>query len=174
MSGILYLVATPIGNLEDITLRALRVLRESDLIAAEDTRQSRKLLNHFDIHKPLLSYHRHNLIERGQVLLTMLSDGKTVAVVSDAGTPAISDPGADIAVLAIAAGIEVVAIPGASALLTALSAGGITTDRFVFRGLPAAGKKTNDGKCCNHLLPNSELLFFMKLRIGSTSCLMIC
>lgn len=159
MSGTLYLVATPIGNLEDITLRALRILREVDLIAAEDTRQSRKLLNHYDIHKPLLSYHRHNLTERGQKLLSMLTEGKSIAVVSDAGTPAISDPGADIAELAISAGIEVVAIPGASALLAALSAGGIASDRFAFEGfLPR--EKSKRRKMLQSLLDEQRTLVF--------------
>ncbi len=159
MSGTLYLVATPIGNLEDITLRALRILREVDLIAAEDTRQSRKLLNHYDIHKPLISYHRHNLTERGQELLSMLAEGKSIAVVSDAGTPAISDPGADIAALAIADGIEVVAIPGASALLTALSAGGIEADRFAFEGfLPR--DKSKRRKMLQSLVAEQRTLVF--------------
>lgn len=134
MAGTLYLVATPIGNLEDITARALRVLAGADLIAAEDTRVSSKLLRHFQIEKPLISYYEHNKRLREGMLLEALRAGKDVALIADAGTPGLSDPGADIARAAIAADIEVVAIPGASALLTALTASGLENGPFCFEG----------------------------------------
>jgi len=138
VAGTLYLVATPIGNLEDITLRALRVLREADLIACEDTRQTRRLLDHFGISKPLISYHEHNEAARTAELMEKLEAGANVALVSDAGTPLISDPGYRAAAAAIAAGITVVPIPGPSAILAALAASGLATDDFRFCGfLPA-------------------------------------
>jgi 16S rRNA (cytidine1402-2'-O)-methyltransferase len=138
VTGTLYLVATPIGNLEDITLRALRVLREVDLIACEDTRQTRHLLDHFGIAKPLLSYHDHNEAARAAELIGKLEAGANIALVTDAGTPLISDPGYRAAAAAIAAGIPVVPIPGASAVLTALAGSGLGTDEFRFCGfLPA-------------------------------------
>ena len=130
----LYLVATPIGNLEDITLRALRVLRSADRIACEDTRQTAKLLNHFGISTPTVSYHLHNETGRAEELLQSLKDGARIALVSDAGTPAIADPGAELVAKAIAAGIAVYPIPGASAALTALVASGLSTERFTFHG----------------------------------------
>jgi 16S rRNA (cytidine1402-2'-O)-methyltransferase len=132
--GILYLVATPIGNLEDITARALRILREADLIAAEDTRVTRKLLAHFDIHTPLTSYHAHTSDEKSDSLVEKLTAGKTIALVSDAGTPAISDPGTELVAAAIAEGIRVEPIPGASAVIAALIASGLPTGRFLFEG----------------------------------------
>jgi 16S rRNA (cytidine1402-2'-O)-methyltransferase len=130
----LYLVATPIGNLEDITLRALRVLRSADRIACEDTRQTAKLLNHFGISTPTVSYHLHNETGRAEELLDQLKNGARIALVSDAGTPAIADPGAELVARAIAAGITVYPIPGASAALTALVASGLPTERFTFHG----------------------------------------
>jgi 16S rRNA (cytidine1402-2'-O)-methyltransferase len=134
----LYLVATPIGNLEDITLRALRVLRSADRIACEDTRQTQKLLNHFGISTPTVSYHLHNEGLRAEELLTQLKTGARIAVVSDAGTPGIADPGHEIANAAIAAGIPVFPIPGANAALSALIASGLSTESFLFHGfLPA-------------------------------------
>jgi 16S rRNA (cytidine1402-2'-O)-methyltransferase len=134
----LYLVATPIGNLEDITLRALRVLKEVDRIACEDTRQTQKLLNHFDISTPTLSYHEHNEQARTVELIALLQQGGRVAVVSDAGTPAFSDPGFELVRAAVAAGVRVVPIPGANAALSALVASGLDTDRFLYVGfLPA-------------------------------------
>lgn len=140
--GCLYLCATPIGNLEDITLRALNVLREGDVIAAEDTRHTRKLLSHYDIHKPLTSYHEHNKAQKGQQLLRMMLSGQKVVLVSDAGMPGISDPGYHLVKACIHAGIPVVAIPGASAAVTALVISGLNTDRFVFEGfLPRSGKE---------------------------------
>ncbi|NTW05998.1 MAG: 16S rRNA (cytidine(1402)-2'-O)-methyltransferase, partial [Peptococcaceae bacterium] len=118
--GILYLCATPIGNLEDITLRALRVLKEVNLVAAEDTRRTRKLFSHYDIHTPLTSYHDHNSSGKGQYLISQLLEGKNLALVTDAGLPGISDPGEEITLLALASGIRVVPIPGPSASLSAL------------------------------------------------------
>jgi 16S rRNA (cytidine1402-2'-O)-methyltransferase len=139
----LYLVATPIGNLEDITLRALRVLRNVDRIACEDTRQTQKLLNHFEIHTPTVSYHMHNEGPRTEELTTELKSGARIAVVSDAGTPGIADPGGQIAAAAIAAGINVFSVPGANAAISGLIASGLPTDRFTFHGfLPAkAGQR---------------------------------
>jgi 16S rRNA (cytidine1402-2'-O)-methyltransferase len=138
MAGALYIVATPIGNLEDITLRALRVLKEVDLIAAEDTRHTRILLDHHGIRTSLTSYHEHNERAKAQELVRQLEKGVNIALVSDAGTPAISDPGYRLVVAAITAGVRVVPIPGASALTAVLSASGLSTDRFVFAGfLPA-------------------------------------
>lgn len=138
MSGTLYIVATPIGNLEDITLRALRVLKDVDLIAAEDTRHTRILLDHHGIRASVTSYHEHNERAKAQELVRQLEKGVNIALVSDAGTPAISDPGYRLVVTAIAAGVRVVPIPGASALTAVLSASGLPTDGFVFEGfLPA-------------------------------------
>jgi 16S rRNA (cytidine1402-2'-O)-methyltransferase len=134
VTGILYIVATPIGNLEDITLRALRVLREVDWIACEDTRQTRKLLEHFGISKPMMSYYDHNESARAAELVERLQTGVSVALVSDAGTPLISDPGYRLVQAAIAAAIPVVPIPGASAAVSALSAAGLPTDAFRFCG----------------------------------------
>lgn len=138
MSGTLYVVATPIGNLEDITARALRILREVAVIAAEDTRHSRKLLNHFGIGTPLISCHEHNEQQRQEALVSRLLTGESVALISDAGTPAIADPGYRLVRACHGAGVTVVPVPGPSALLAALSAAGEPTDRFVFEGfLPA-------------------------------------
>ncbi len=135
MKASLYLVATPIGNLEDITLRALRILRdEVSAIACEDTRQTQKILRHFDIDKPLLSYHEHNEESRAAEIVERLGEGKSVALVTDAGTPLISDPGYRVVAAAIAAGFPVVPLPGASAALAALAASGLPTDRFRFIG----------------------------------------
>jgi len=141
MAGVLYIVATPIGNLEDITLRALRVLKEVDLIAAEDTRHTRILLSHYDIRTPLTSYHEHNERTKAQPLVERLLDGENIALVSDAGTPAISDPGYRLVVDAIHAGIRVIPLPGAAALATVLSASGLPTDRFAFEGFIPAKKQ---------------------------------
>ncbi|WP_199247373.1 16S rRNA (cytidine(1402)-2'-O)-methyltransferase [[Phormidium] sp. ETS-05] len=139
--GILYLVGTPIGNLEDITFRALRILREVDLIAAEDTRHTGKLLHHFQIQKPQISYHEHNLKQRGDQLVAKLLQGENIALVTDAGTPGIADPGTAIVQSCIEAGITVVPIPGPSAAIAALTVAGLPTERFVFEGfLPSKGK----------------------------------
>ncbi len=139
----LYLVATPIGNLEDITLRALRILRSADRIACEDTRQTQKLLNHFAISTPTVSYHMHNEGPRTEELIAQLQQGARIAVVSDAGTPGIADPGSQVAIAAIAAGIPVFPIPGANAAISALIASGLSTERFTFHGfLPSkAGQR---------------------------------
>jgi 16S rRNA (cytidine1402-2'-O)-methyltransferase len=139
--GTLYVVATPIGNLEDITLRALRVLKEVDVIAAEDTRHTQILLSHYGIRTPLTSYHEHNEKTKARQLMSRLERGEQIALVSDAGTPAISDPGYRLAVEAIRGGIPVIPIPGASALTAVLSAGGLPTDRFVFEGFLPAKKQ---------------------------------
>lgn len=143
MPGTLYIVATPIGNLEDITFRAVRILKEADLIACEDTRHTRKLLNHFGIETPTTSYYEHNKFSKGDVLLRALDEGKNVALVSDAGTPGISDPGYNLVAAAVEKGIAVVPIPGPSAAVAALCASGLPTDRFLFVGfLPQKdGKK---------------------------------
>lgn len=137
----LYLVATPIGNLEDMSVRALRILKEVDVIAAEDTRNTKKLCNYFDIDTPLVSYHEHNLEFGGEKLLGYLREGKTVALVSDAGLPCISDPGADIVEKAIEEGFAVVPVPGANAAITALIASGLTPQPFFFYGFLTRNKK---------------------------------
>jgi 16S rRNA (cytidine1402-2'-O)-methyltransferase len=133
-AGCLYVVATPIGNLEDISMRALRILKEADVIACEDTRQTMKLLSHFDIQKRLVSYHEHNEITRAAELVIELEQGAKVALVSDAGTPAISDPGHRLVSLSLRHGIKVVPIPGASAFVTALAASGMPIEQFLFIG----------------------------------------
>ena len=133
-TGTLYVVATPIGNLEDITYRAVRILNQVDLVAAEDTRHSRKLFAHFGIHKPLVSYHDHNEQQRQEELLLRLQAGENIALISDAGTPCIADPGYRLIASCHAAGITVVPIPGPSAIITALSAAGVSTERFAFEG----------------------------------------
>ena len=144
-TGCLYLVATPIGNLEDITLRALKILQEVDVIAAEDTRHTRKLLSHYDIHTPLTSYHQHNERSKGEDLVVRMREGLKVALVSDAGMPGISDPGYEIVVLAGAQGLPIIPIPGATASLSALAVSGLPTDRFVFEGfLPRKSKAKNE------------------------------
>ena len=146
MSGKLYLVATPIGNLEDITLRALRILKKVDIIAAEDTRNTLKLLNHFEIKKPLISNHRHNEDDREDVLINKLKEGKNIAVVSDAGTPGISDPGEVIVKKAIEENIQVIPIPGACAAINALIASGLDTKEFTFFGFLPLNKKLRKEK----------------------------
>ena len=135
MTGTLYFVGTPIGNLEDMTFRAVRVLKEeTDLIAAEDTRHSIVLMNHYDIHKPLTSYHDFNKHQKAPELVRQLKEGKNIALVTDAGTPGISDPGYHLLQLAIKEGIMIVPIPGVSAMATALSVSGLPTDSFLFLG----------------------------------------
>ena len=144
-NGCLYLVATPIGNLEDMTYRGVRILNEVDLIAAEDTRNTRKLLSHYDIHTALTSYHEHNKFEKGPQLITKLQEGLNIAVVSDAGLPGIADPGTHLAQLAIQEGIKVTPIPGANAALSALICSGIDTRKFTFIGfLPKTSKKRKE------------------------------
>ncbi len=146
MSGKLYLVATPIGNLEDITIRALNVLKEVDLIAAEDTRHTLGLLNHFEISKPLISYYKQTEKARSGILIEKLKEGKNIAVVSDAGTPGISDPGEEIVKSAIENNIEIIPIPGACALVNALIASGLSTREFSFIGFLSAVKKEKKEK----------------------------
>ena len=132
MSGVLYLVATPIGNLEDMSPRAVRILQEADVIAAEDTRNSIKLLNHFDIHVPMTSYHEYNKYDKGKHLVDRMLQGETVALITDAGTPGISDPGEVVAQMAAEAGIRVCSIPGPAAMINALIISGMPTRNFVF------------------------------------------
>ncbi len=139
--GRLYLCATPIGNLEDITFRVVRILKEADLIAAEDTRNSIKLLNHFEIKTPLTSYHEYNRIEKAHVLIQKMREGKNVALITDAGTPGISDPGEDLVRLCMEAGIEVTSLPGACACVTALTLSGLPTRRFCFEAFLPQEKK---------------------------------
>ncbi len=141
MSGTLFLCATPIGNLEDITFRVLRVLKEADLIAAEDTRNSKKLLTHFEIHTPLTSYHEYNRVEKAHELVDQLLAGKNIALITDAGTPGISDPGEVLVQFALEHGITVTGLPGASASVTALSVSGQSTRRFAFEGFLPREKK---------------------------------
>ncbi|WP_028273888.1 16S rRNA (cytidine(1402)-2'-O)-methyltransferase [Atopococcus tabaci] len=140
-TGKLYLVPTPIGNLEDMTFRAVRMLKEADLIAAEDTRNTQKLLNHFDIHTPQISFHEHNRNERAEQLIQKLLDGETIAQVSDAGMPSISDPGYELTLAAIEHGISVVPLPGPNAGLTALIASGLDPQPFYFYGFLPRKKK---------------------------------
>ena len=143
--GTLYIVSTPIGNLEDITLRALRILKEVDLIAAEDTRHTGLLLRHFSIHTPLTSYFEGNEMKKREFILSKLNQGDRIALVSDAGTPGISDPGYRLVRLAIEHEIPVIPIPGPSATITALSVSGLPTDAFLFKGfLPNKSKKRRD------------------------------
>ena len=146
MKGKLYIIATPIGNLEDITLRALRILKEVDIIAAEDTRQTLKLLNHYDISKHLISYHRHNEETKAEYLIEKLKEGQSIGLVSDAGTPGISDPGEEIIKKAIADGIEVIPIPGACAMVNALICSGLDTKEFSFLGFLPLNKKLRKEK----------------------------
>lgn len=141
MAGTLYLCATPIGNLEDITFRVLRTLKEVDLIAAEDTRNSIKLLNHFDIQTPMTSYHEFNKIDKAYQLVNKLKEGKNIALITDAGTPGISDPGEDIVRICYEEGIEVTSLPGAAACITALTMSGRPTRRFAFEAFLPKDKK---------------------------------
>lgn len=142
----MYIVATPIGNLEDITLRAIRILKEADIIAAEDTRHTLKLLNHLEISKPLISYHRHNEEIKTGELINKLLEGKNIALVSDAGTPVISDPGGEVVKQALKMGIKVTPVPGACALITALIASGIDAKEFTFLGFLPQNKKNRKEK----------------------------
>ena len=142
MSGTLYLVATPIGNLGDFSPRAVETLQNADFIAAEDTRVSVKLLNHFEIKKPLVSYHEHNHISAGQAILSRLLSGENCALVTDAGTPAVSDPGEDLVRLCAENGVEVLSIPGCCAAVNALAVSGLPTGRFTFEGFLTVNKKS--------------------------------
>lgn len=170
LKGRLYLVSTPIGNLEDITLRALRILKEVDLIAAEDTRHTRKLLAHYDIHKPLISYHEHNLKEKEEILLEEIKKGKSLALVTDAGTPGISDPGANLVKRFLEEAIPVIPIPGPSALITALSISGLPTESFIFYGfLPH--KHSARQKMFSSLKERPETLVFFESPQRLKACL---
>ena len=167
--GCLYLVATPIGNLEDITLRALRILKEVDQIACEDTRHTLKLLNHYDIRKPLISYHEHNELTRAPELVLAMENGATIALVSDAGMPLVSDPGHRLVTLAIRHHIAVVPIPGPSALLAALSASGLPNEEFLFVGfLPARSGERR--RALEHLRIEERTMIFYEAphRIADT------
>ncbi|EPZ53568.1 tetrapyrrole (Corrin/Porphyrin) Methylases family protein [[Clostridium] sordellii ATCC 9714] len=144
MSGKLYVCGTPIGNLEDITYRTLKILNEVDLIAAEDTRHSIKLLNHFEISKPLTSYHEHNKENKGGYLINKLLSGENIALISDAGMPGISDPGEEIIKQAIENDIEVIVLPGPTASITALIGSGLETGKFVFEGFLDRDKKEEE------------------------------
>ncbi len=141
MSGMLYLCATPIGNLEDITYRVLRILKEVDLIAAEDTRNSIKLLNHFEIKTPMTSYHEYNKYEKGRYLIEQMQEGKNIALITDAGTPGISDPGEELVAMCYEAGIPVTSLPGPAACITALTISGLPTRRFAFEAFLPSDKK---------------------------------
>ena len=169
MAGTLYLIATPIGNLEDITHRAVRLLREVDLIACEDTRHTKKLLNHYGINTKTVSYHEHNERERALELMERLKSGADVAVVSDAGTPGISDPGFRLARIAIDNDVHVVPVPGASALISALVASGLPTDEFFFGGfLPArsGARRARLAELCS--LPATLIFYEGPHRIAAT------
>ena len=141
MAGTLYLCATPIGNLEDMTFRAVRILKEADLIAAEDTRNSIKLLNHFEIKTPMTSYHEYNKIEKGHKLVERLQNGEDIAVITDAGMPGISDPGEELVQMCYEAGVPVTSLPGAAACITALTLSGLSTRRFAFEAFLPSDKK---------------------------------
>ena len=141
MAGKLYLCATPIGNLEDMTFRVIRTLKEVDLIAAEDTRNSIKLLNHFEIKTPMTSYHEYNKIEKGRKLVEKLQSGMNIALITDAGTPGISDPGEELVKMCYEAGIEVTSLPGAAACITALTLSGLSTRRFAFEAFLPSDKR---------------------------------
>ncbi len=160
MKGKLYLVATPIGNLEDITFRALKVLESVDLIAAEDTRHTLGLLNHFNISKPLISYYKQNEKTKSEVLINKLLEGQNIAVVSDAGTPGISDPGEEIVKVAIENNIEIIPIPGACAFVNALIASGFSTREFSFIGFLSAEKKERKAKLEELKYETKTLIFY--------------
>lgn len=169
MPGTLYIVATPIGNLEDITLRALRVLKDVDLIACEDTRQTRKLLTRYEIRTPTISYHQHNERQRSRQLMSKLKEGTSIALVTDAGSPTISDPGLVLIQAAIAEQIPVIPIPGPSALTTALMAAGVPTDRFLFVGfLPSRRARRRRELMTLASLPYTLVFFEAPHRIRAT------
>ena len=159
MTGILYLVATPIGNLEDITFRAIRILQEADFIAAEDTRHTAKLLKHYQITTPTISYHQHNHQARVEAILTYLKQDKDIALVSDAGIPAICDPGYELVKICAEKLIQIIPIPGANAALTALVASGLNTERFVFEGFLPTKKKLRQERF-NYLENETRTMIF--------------
>lgn len=158
--GVLYLVPTPIGNLEDMTFRAIRILKEADVIAAEDTRNTKKLCNYFEIDTPLVSYHEHNKLKSGPQLIERMENGETIALVSDAGMPCISDPGYEVMVQALAANIPVIPLPGANAALTGLIASGIAPQPFLFYGFLSRGKKERKEELNQLKVHTSTLIFY--------------
>lgn len=158
--GVLYLVPTPIGNLEDMTFRAIRILKEADVIAAEDTRNTKKLCNYFEIDTPLVSYHEHNKLKSGPQLIERMKNGETIALVSDAGMPCISDPGYEVMVQALAANIPVIPLPGANAALTGLIASGIAPQPFLFYGFLSRGKKERKEELNQLKVHTSTLIFY--------------
>lgn len=160
MNGKIYLIATPIGNLEDITYRAVKILKEVNIIAAEDTRHSLKLLNHLEISKPMISYHRHNEDTKTDVLLNILKEGKDIGLITDAGTPGISDPGEEIVKEAIKNNIEVIPIPGACALINALITSGLNTKEFSFYGFLPLDKKLRKEKMDDIKKQNKTIIFY--------------
>lgn len=160
MNGKIYLIATPIGNLEDITYRAVKILKEVNIIAAEDTRHSLKLLNHLEISKPMISYHRHNEDTKTEVLLNILKEGKNIGLITDAGTPGISDPGEEIVKEAIKNNIEVIPIPGACALINALITSGLNTKEFSFYGFLPLDKKLRKEKMDDIKKQNKTIIFY--------------
>ena len=169
-AGCLYLVGTPIGNLEDITLRALRVLKEADVIACEDTRHTQKLLNHYEIHKELVSYHEHNEMTRSSQLVMQMEQGAKVALVSDAGMPLVSDPGYRLVSLCVRHKIPVVPVPGPSAILAALAASGLPSDEFLFVGfLPARGAERR--RALEHLRLDERTIIFYEAPQRVAECL---
>jgi 16S rRNA (cytidine1402-2'-O)-methyltransferase len=168
-TGRLYLVSTPIGNLEDITLRALRILRECDLVACEDTRQTQKLLNHYEIRKRLVSYHEHNEITRASELVIELEQGAQVALVSDAGTPLVSDPGHRLLTLALRHHIPVVPVPGPSALIAALVGSGMSSEEFLFAGFLPSRSGERRAALAKYLQDHRTLIFYeAPHRVGET------
>ena len=160
MFGKLYLIATPIGNLGDITYRAVEILKKVDIIAAEDTRHSLKLLNYLDISKPMISYHRHNEDTKTETLVNLLKDGKNIGLITDAGTPGISDPGEEVVKQAIKENIEIIPIPGACALINALIASGLNTKEFAFYGFLPLDKKLRNEKMEDIQKQNKTIIFY--------------
>lgn len=158
--GELYIVPTPIGNLEDITYRALKVLENADMIAAEDTRQTKKLLSHYELHTPLVSYHEHNKLDRERYLIGEIQSGKTIALVSDAGMPGVSDPGFELVNRAVQEGIHAIVLPGANAALCALVGSGLNTDRFYFYGFLPRKKKERKEELEGLRRMTSTLIFY--------------
>ena len=158
--GVLYLVPTPIGNLEDMTFRAIRILKEADVIAAEDTRNTKKLCNYFEIDTPLVSYHEHNKLKSGPQLIERMKNGETIALVSDAGMHCISDPGYEVMVQALTANIPVIPLPGANAALTGLIASGIAPQPFLFYGFLSRGKKERKEELNQLKVHTSTLIFY--------------
>lgn len=168
-NGELILIPTPIGNLEDITLRALRLLKEVDLVAAEDTRQTRKLFNHFEIQTPLVSYHEHNKRVSGEKLISKMKEGQRIGLVTDAGTPGISDPGQDLVAQCVDAGVAVIPLPGACAATTALIASGLPTDHFLFYGfLPRQKKERKTALDTLERLPYTLIFYEAPHRLNET------